>query len=95
MHLVLNLINDHHALALLETEELVHCVVHFRTDLLAWLEIHNHQLAELPGIDDPAEIFVLCGFFFNIPNKSLFHHFESPFNQGLFFLVGIQFTKPY
>src|SRR5690606_29775372 len=66
-------IDDDLALAFLHPDELVDLLVHLLADLTSRRERHQHELQVLAGVEDAAEILVLLGQLFDIPDEALLH----------------------
>jgi hypothetical protein len=58
---ILRTFEDESGFTLFEAEELIDIRMHLPADLLARLQAHHHQLAELPGEEHLPEVPVLEG----------------------------------
>jgi hypothetical protein len=75
-------VDDHFALSLFDTEELVPVGVDFLADLVAGLQHHQHELQLLAGVENAAEVGVILGQIFNIVDKAI--HGSFSFMAGEF-----------
>ena len=78
--------DDHLALALLDTEELVVILVDILAGLLAGLERHQNQLHVLAGIENAPIVLVLLSQLLNVLDKALH---DGPLLQGRIMAVTI------
>jgi hypothetical protein len=69
-HVFFRAIENKFGFTLFNTEKLVHRMMDFVADLLAWLQAHHNQLGKLPGEQHLAEKIILFGQFFDISYES-------------------------